>query len=71
MEPVGQLDKDDADILSHRERHFLKILRLPQLDRVEFNVGQLADAIHQFRDFLSKLGTDILFVNARVLNHIV
>ena len=34
-------------------------------------MGQLADAIHQLRDFLSKLGADILFVDARIFNHVV
>ena len=71
MKPVGQLDEDDANVLGHRQRHFLKILCLPELNRVEFDVGQLADAIHQLRDFLSKLGADILFVDARIFNHVV
>ena len=71
MKPVGQLDEDDANVLGHRQRHFLKILCLPELNRVEFDVGQLADAIHQIRDFHSKLGTDIQYVDALDLDHIV
>ena len=34
-------------------------------------MGELADTINQLRDFLAELGTNVFFVDACVLNHIV
>ena len=66
MQPVGELDQNDPNIPGHGQRHFLEVLRLLVFQAVEFYVGELADAVDQFRNFLAKLSTDVLFGNPGV-----
>ena len=51
MQPVGQLDDQDADILAHRQHQLAEILRLLGAVRLQFQPGQLGDAIDQPGDF--------------------
>ena len=45
VQPVGNLDQDNADVITQREQHLPKILRLSTLCRVEYprNLGQPID----------------------------
>ncbi len=71
MQAIRQLDEDDANIFRHRQGHFLEVLGLPELHRIKFDMGELADTIDQFGDLFAELGANVLFVDACVLNHIV
>ena len=71
MQPVGEFDEDDADIPSHRQRHFLKVFSLLLFGAIEINVRQLTHAIHKVGDFLAKLRSDVFLGNPRVLNNIM
>ncbi len=56
VEPVGQLDQDDPDVLSHRQQHLADVLGLLLFMAVGAEFGQLGDAVHQVGD----LGPEIL-----------
>ena len=71
VQPVGQLDHDDADIFRHRQQHFLDVFRL-LLDLVlEFDVGEFADAIDQMRNVFAELTLDQFSCCRCVFQHIM
>ena len=49
VQPVGQLDDDDADVVHHREQHLAIAFRLPILGREEIDFTQFGDAIDAAR----------------------
>ncbi len=59
MQPVGQLDDDDADIVHHREQHLAIALRLPVLGGEEIDLAQFGDAIDAACDFVAEVLLDI------------
>ncbi|BBM05322.1 hypothetical protein HAALTHF_10610n [Vreelandella aquamarina] len=71
MQPVGQLDDDDADIPRHRQHHLLEILRLGNGLVFEGDLRQLGDAIYQLSHRLAKLRRQSFFRDAGVFNHIM
>ena len=50
VQPVGELDQQDADVLAHRQHELAEILRLLGAVRLQFQPRQLGDAVHQARD---------------------
>ena len=56
VEPVGELDQDDPDVLGHRQQHLADVLGLLLLVAVGAELGQLGDAV----DELGDLGAEAL-----------
>ena len=56
VEPVGELDEDDPDVLGHRQEHLADVLGLLLLVAVGAELGQLGDAV----DELGDLGAEAL-----------
>ncbi len=56
VEPVGELDQDDPDVLGHRQQHLPDVLGLLLLVAVGAELGQLRDAV----DELGDLGAEAL-----------
>ncbi len=50
VQPVGQFDEDDADVIHHGHEHLAEALRLPLLARRELQTRQLGDALDHVRD---------------------
>ena len=71
MEPVGNFNENDPNILTHGDEHFPEILHLLIFLGGILDTGQLADALHQIRHSgRGELG-HILIGGVRVLNDIV
>ena len=54
MDAVSQLDKDDPDILSHRQQHLAEVFRLCMLLGLELNQVDLANTIDQASDVIAE-----------------
>ena len=54
MQPVGQLDQDDADVLDHGEQHLADALGLAVLAVGEVDFAQLGDAVDAARHVLAE-----------------
>ena len=50
VEPVGELDEDDADVVGHRQEHLPDVLGLLLLVAVGAELRQLGDAVDEVRD---------------------
>ena len=50
VEPVGELDQDDPDVLGHRQEHLPDVLGLLLLVAVGAELGQLGDAVDELGD---------------------
>ena len=71
MQPVGQLDEDDADVVDHRQQHLAEVLGLPLFARRE---GYRADFGHPLDDvghFGAKVLLDLLNGRQGVLDDVV
>ena len=64
VEPIGELDEDDADVLRHGQEHLPDVLRLLLLMGPGAELGQLGDAVHEVRDLRAE---PLLDVRQRVL----
>ena len=71
VEPVGELDQDDAHVLRHRDDHLPVVLGLGLLAALEARPGQLRDALDEGRDLVPELDPDVLEVGVRVLDDVV
>ena len=71
VQPVGQLDQDDAHIARHRQQHLAEILCLGILSRFELDLVQFAQAVDQFRDRFAEFFGDIFGGDFGVLDNIV
>ena len=71
VEPIGQLDEDDPDVLGHREQHLADVLGLLLLVRVGGELGQLRDAVHEVGDFRAEVLLDVGQGLVGVLRHVV
>ena len=71
VQPVGQLDEDDAHVVDHRQQHLAEVLCLPLLARRERDGADLRHAL----DDVGHLGTeevaDVLDGGERVLDDVV
>jgi hypothetical protein len=57
VEPVGELDEDDPDVLGHREEHLPDVLGLLLLVGMGAELGELGDPVDQVGD----IGAETLF----------
>ena len=72
VQPVRQLDHDDADVLRHGKEHFPQILRLHlHLVSVVGQLSQFGHTVHQKSHLIRKLLSDLLLGHNRILHHIV
>ncbi len=71
VEPVGELDEDDANVLRHGNDHLAVVLRLGLLAALEADPGQLRDAFDELRHLGAEFRLDLLQVRARVLDDVV
>ena len=71
VEPVGDLDEDDADVLAHGHQHLPQVLHLLLLLGGVMDTGQLADALHQVRHRGGEQLADLLMGGVGVLDGVV
>ncbi len=71
VQPVGELDQDDADVLRHRDDHLPVVLGLSVLPRLELAARQLRDAVDEVRDLVTELLTNVRERRLRVLDDVV
>ena len=71
VEPVGELDQDDADVLRHRDDHLPVVLGVRLLAGLEGGPGQLRDALDQLGDLVAELGADLVELGLGVLDDVV
>ena len=82
VQPVGQLDQHDTDVLGHRQEHLAHVLR-PQVLAVELrqalvaihvqelHLVELGDAIDQPRDFAPEAAFELGHWHVAVFGHVV
>ncbi len=71
VEPVGELDQDDAHVLRHRDDHLPVVLRLRLLAARELDARELRDALDEEGDLGAEVGADLLRPGRRVLDDVV
>ncbi len=71
VQAVGQLHQDDADIAHHGQDHLAEVFRLRLGRALELDLGELAHAVHQFRNVTAEFGGDLFLGGGRVLDHVV
>src|SRR5262249_21710653 len=71
VEPVRELDEDDANVLRHRDDHLPVVLGLRLLAALEGDPGQLRDTLDELRDLGAGLGANLLDIRVRILDHVV
>ena len=71
VQPVCELDQDDADVLRHRDDHLAVVLGLGVLAALEVDARQLGDAVDELRDLVPELGAELLEVDLGVLDDVV
>ena len=59
VEPVGELDEDDPDVLGHRQQHLADVLGLLLLVAVGAELGQLRHAVDELGDLGAELLLDV------------
>ena len=71
VQPVGELDEDDADVVHHGEQHLAEVLRLPLLARRERDGPQLGDPFDDVGDVGAEELLDAPDRGLRVLDDVV
>ena len=71
VQPVGELDEDDAMVLRHRHDHLAVVLRLRLLTALEVDPGQLRDALDEPGHLVAELVAHLLDRRVRVLDDVV
>ena len=71
MQPICQLDQNDADIFRHRQHHFLEILGLGFRLGLELQMGQLGDAIDNIRYRGAELPLNARIFDLGIFDYIV
>ena len=71
MQPVSQLDDDDADILRHRHENLPEIFRFFLLLRLEYDLVEFGHSADKFQYFVAELPPDIFFSDGRVLDDVM
>ena len=71
VEPVGDLDENDADVLAHGHEHFPQILHLLLLGGGILHPGQFGDALHQFGHRAAEPLGDVVKGGVGVLDAVV
>ena len=71
VQPVGQFDQDDADVLGHGQDHFADILRLGLFLGFKRNKADLGHAVHNVGHFLAEKAFKLIHRGLGVLHGIV
>ncbi len=71
VQPVGELDEDDAHVARHREQHLPEVLGLRVLQGRELDAVDLGDAVDQLGHGFAELPRDFGFGGRGVLDHVV
>ena len=71
VQPVGELDEDDADVARHRQQHLAEVLRLRLFLRLELDARDLGNAVHQAGDVGAELLDEFFLGGAGVLDDVV
>jgi hypothetical protein len=71
VQPVGQLDQQDAQILAHRQEEFPQVLGRAFAFGQRLDLRQLGNAVHQPRDFGTEVVFDLVDRRQRVLDRVV
>ena len=71
VEPVGELDEDDPDVLRHRQEHLPDVLGLLLLVAVGAELRQLRDAVDEVGDLGAEPLLEVLEAVLRVLGDVV
>ena len=71
VQPVRELDEDDAHVARHREQHLAEILGLRVLGRLELDLVELGQAVDQVRDRFAEGVGDLVLGDGGVLHHVV
>ena len=71
VEPIGELDQDDADVVHHRQQHLAEVLGLALLARRERNRAELGHPFDDVGDVGPEQLLDALDRRLRVLDDVV
>ena len=71
VQPIGELDQDDAHVLRHREQHLAEALGLRILARRELDLVELGNAVDHVGDRLAERGLELGLGDGGVLHHVV
>ena len=71
VQPVGQLDQDDADVVHHRQQHLAEVLGLPLLARGEPDRADLGDPFDDMGHFGAEELADPVDGGQRVFDDVV
>jgi len=71
VQPVSQLDQDDADVIHHGQDHLAQVLRLGLRLAREFQLADLGDARDDVRHFRAEVLLDVAGRRQCVLDDIV
>ena len=71
VQPVGQLDNDDAHVFGHSQNQLAETFGLLLGFVVVFQVFQFGQPVHHFGDGVAELFRHFAFGNVRVFQHIV
>ena len=71
VQPVGELDQDDAHVARHGQQHLAEVLGLRVFGRLELDAIELGDAVDQLGDRLAEVLRDLVLGDRGVLHHIV
>ena len=71
VEPIGELDHDDPDVVDHGEEHLANAFGLALLAGVEVELGQLRDAIDAPSDIVAETLSYIFDGYDRVFDRVV
>ena len=71
VQPVGQLHQQHADVAAHRQHELAEILRLLGAVGLQFQPGQLGDAVHQPGDLGAEAAFQLGAADAGVLDDVV
>ncbi len=71
VEPVGELDDDDADVVDHGEEHLADVLGLRVFAVGELDLVELGDAVDDVRDLLAEAFVDLVGGDVGVFDGVV
>ena len=71
VQPVGELDEDDADVLGHRDEHLAQVVGLGLGERLELDLAELGDAVDQVGDLVAEALADLGERHLGVLDDVV
>ena len=71
MEPVGELDDDDANVVAHRHEHLAQVVDLRMAERLDLEAVDLGDAVDELGDGIAELLAHVLERVLGILDRIV